>query len=123
MTFSHALCAFLKSIFICALFFNIYTPQSFGQTSISGVIQNTHAEPVPSANVILLNAADSSMIKGVVCDEQGKFLLEGVDRGKFIIVSTMVGYHKHYHFVDVDGTPLELVLVLEQLVTQLYEVS
>ncbi|MEM1217547.1 MAG: TonB-dependent receptor [Bacteroidota bacterium] len=65
----------------------------FSQTaSIKGVLQTAEGEPVLFSNVVLYNAADSSMLKVEVSDESGVFRMDGLSAGNYFITATYVGY-------------------------------
>lgn len=71
------------------------------QSRISGQITDEQGSPLPSANVILLNASDSVLIKGWVADVDGKFSLEQIAPGNYLLVSSMVGFTKTYQSLRV----------------------
>ncbi len=48
------------------------------------------------ANVLLLNARDSSLVKGAVSSESGVFYFENLAVGRYLLAATLVGYHKAY---------------------------
>ena len=60
--------------------------------SIKGVLQTAEGEPVLFSNVVLYNAADSSMLKVEVSDESGVFRMDGLSAGSYFITATYVGY-------------------------------
>ena len=71
--------------------------------SISGtVVDKTSGQPIETADVTLLRAADSSVIKGTTTDKEGKFLFTDIPLGKYSIRSNFVGYS----IVNVKGITL-----------------
>ncbi len=63
--------------------------------AISGIVQDANFKtPLEFSSVQLLNAADSSIIKSTVSDRKGKFSLDNVSNGNFVLVSTFIGYEK-----------------------------
>ncbi|MCR9286276.1 TonB-dependent receptor [Saprospiraceae bacterium] len=64
--------------------------------SINGGIVDSNGEPLPFANVLLLNPADSSLIKGEVADIDGQFLFNNLSEGTYILSATMIGYLNTY---------------------------
>ena len=56
------------------------------------VINDSTTTPVSYASVALLNAADSSLYKGVITDEQGRFSFNDLPYGKYSLKVTFVGY-------------------------------
>lgn len=62
------------------------------QISVAGLITDENKQPLGYVSVALLNAADSSLVKGALTDAQGKYRLEQVMPGKYQIQASMVGY-------------------------------
>ena len=62
---------------------------------ISGnVADQASKQPIEFATVQLLNAADSAVIITTVTDHKGKFLLENVSMGHFVLRFSFIGYTK-----------------------------
>lgn len=59
--------------------------------NITGIVVDTKGEPLPFANVMLLNRADSAFVKGAVSGEDGSFTINALCNGGIIKVSS-VGY-------------------------------
>lgn len=76
-----------------------YCIQGFCQNSVSGHIKgkiiNSDSAPVEYGNLLLLNVADSSFIKGSVSDANGKYFFENIKEGKYFIVISCIGYKKN----------------------------
>lgn len=66
----------------------------FSQGKISGNIVDENNQAVPFATVLLLNAADSSMVKGQISDVDGAFNFPYISEGTYLIESSFVGYEK-----------------------------
>ncbi len=76
---------------------------SFAQISykgkVSGSLYDEKKLPMPFANVLLLKAKDSTLTKGAVSDNDGKFYFEQVAVGsetQYIVSVSMVGYKKYF---------------------------
>jgi len=82
--------------FLMALLFSqihAATAAEIESGSISGiVIDDSTAGPVSFASVALLNAADSSIITGVITNDLGQFQFEDLPYGKYNVKVTFVGY-------------------------------
>jgi outer membrane receptor protein involved in Fe transport len=63
-----------------------------GQHSISGKITDTQKQPLPYANVILLNEIESKTPKGVVSDDEGNYYFENISEGDYTIEISMLGF-------------------------------
>ncbi|NEU09244.1 TonB-dependent receptor [Flavihumibacter sp. R14] len=75
------------------------TQHSWAQTKlagskITGVVVDDQKKPLDFATVLLLRSSDSSMVKTSMTDLEGKYLLENLPSGEYIITVTMVGYKK-----------------------------
>lgn len=66
------------------------------QSRISGLVQEEEGKALPFANVVLLAAKDSSLVKAVVTSEAGAFALEKITPGSYLLAVTMLGYMPHY---------------------------
>lgn len=90
----------MKTIFnisagiIALLFFHIGGIHA--QSQISGAIQAENGQPLPFVNVLLLSAADSSLIKGEVSGEDGGYRLKNITPGNYLVMASMVGYLEYY---------------------------
>lgn len=59
--------------------------------SVMGKVVDTHHAPIPFANVVLLNAKDSTFMAGTVTKEDGSFSLETGGSNNILKVSS-IGY-------------------------------
>jgi hypothetical protein len=66
------------------------------QTTFTGAVQEGAGKPVPFATVALLNARDSSVVKGTASDQQGQYAFERVGAGRYLVRASVVGYKKTY---------------------------
>jgi len=63
------------------------------QTILTGKLIDAHSqEQLPFANVVLLQAADSTFIKGVISDVNGSFEMELPQTGKYSLRISYLGY-------------------------------
>jgi hypothetical protein len=96
------------------------------QSALSGQVRESSGQPLPFANVLLLTAVDSSLVKGMVANETGNFSLSQVSAGTYLLVASMLGYQQRYSspFRLGAGESLRLPpLVLADALTQLNEVT
>lgn len=63
---------------------------------VSGSVLDEKSAPFPFVNVLLLQAKDSVLIKGLAADENGKFLFDQIHDGQYLTLVSMVGYQKEY---------------------------
>ena len=87
---------FKKILFsVAVLFWSIFAFAQQQGTIISGIVQDgRYKAPLEFANVQLLNAADSAVIKATATDKRGKFNLENVSNGNYVLLCTFIGYEK-----------------------------
>lgn len=108
-------------LFICLPFF------SSAQTKITGWVLTIKNQPLAGANILLLKAADSSLVKGSAATRDGSFSFENVKTGTYLVMATSMGFSSMYipGFSIVAGQPtLELTPIqLAEEVVELQQVS
>ncbi|MBT8237449.1 MAG: TonB-dependent receptor [Croceitalea sp.] len=78
----------LLAIFLALFAFSTISAQTF---EISGKVVNSQNEAVAFANILLLNSADSTFVKGTSADDFGNFVLEGVEPKLYLLQASYVG--------------------------------
>jgi len=77
--------------------------------NITGTVKDAATtEPLMEATVRLLAAKDSTFVKGVTTNLDGKFTLSGVGKGKYILAVTYIGYADLYKDVVVASSNVRL---------------
>ena len=66
------------------------------QTKITGIVVNKKKEPLIGANVFLLKAADSSLMKGAGTSRNGSYEMENVRAGTYLVRVTHIGFSDFY---------------------------
>ncbi len=80
------------SLVIAVLFYS----SAFAQSSkITGVVSGSEKEPIQFASVVLLAASDSVMAKASTTDEIGRYTINGLDPGRYILTISYVGYRTY----------------------------
>lgn len=74
---------------------------SQAQTNNSGTISGSikdggNQKIIDAASISLLNAKDSSVVKTAVADKEGKFILENIKEGSYLVLATSIGHAKTY---------------------------
>ncbi len=118
---------FLAVCLFAGIFLGMYG-YSFAQTKnvvIRGkVITENNASP-NLATVILLAAADSSILKSTTCDNTGAFAFTAVEPGNYLVLGSKIGYSQSlagpYAIKDADVLNVAITLTLSY--PQLKEVS
>lgn len=89
---------------------------------ISGSVKNTEAEPMIYANVLLLKSSDSTVLKGTSTDEKGKFYLEEVSSGTYLLTASYILNTSEYLAIDVNADINIGSLVIDETTENLDEV-
>lgn len=82
---------------IALLYFMLFTTTFLMAKNVIGKVVNAKGEPLPYVNVILLNAQDSTFIKGTTSNENGYFSLDSV---KGLLKFSAVGYQTLFVTLD-----------------------
>ncbi|MGE5406141.1 MAG: TonB-dependent receptor domain-containing protein [Methanosarcina sp.] len=87
-------------IFSAAICTNIFA-QTHQKFSITGQLSDkTGNQPVAFATIALKRIADSMLITGVASDQEGKFRLEQVEKGKYNLQISAIGYECIESYID-----------------------
>jgi len=85
--------------------------------AISGVIKDQKGETLPGANILL-----SGYQKGAVADNQGKFMINGLDPGNYDVLVQMIGYLPGNVNVIINDKSVTVDIVMTENIRQLKEV-
>jgi len=73
----------------------LFTNSLIAQHSVRGKLVSETNEPVAFANVVLLNAKDStSVYKGTISEDNGEFLLEEIAANDYLLKVSFIGYEE-----------------------------
>lgn len=107
----------MRHLLILILFFPL-TAVAQSANTLSGTITDTNQQPVARASVRLLNTNF-----GAITDAAGRFSLEDLAAGRFVMQVTAIGYATQTVAVTVGGSdPSPVALVLSESATQLDDV-
>lgn len=104
------------------IMFSLMTQQVWGLYKISGQVVDSHQQPIPFANVLLLQY-DSTLIKGDVTNEEGYFLIDGINEGQFRLAVSMLGYKTAYHILNVVADEPSIHLDMIQLEEEIFQLE
>ena len=62
------------------------------QNTVRGLVQDAQNQFLPAATALLLDAKDTSLVKGMICNEQGAFLFKDVAAGNYLVEVNLLGY-------------------------------
>ncbi len=85
-----------KTAILLMIFLVSVITASAQSLSVSGKITDKQNMPLIGADAVLLNASDSSFIKGNATDKNGDFIISGVFPGNYIIKISYVGFGNLY---------------------------
>lgn len=75
------------------------------------MIRNSNQEPVEFANVVLVQANDSTIVKAGLTETDGTYSFENIEQGQYKLLVVQLGYDKHYtEAFDLKANPEPLVL-------------
>jgi len=104
------------------LFFSFYP--LIGQITLTGEVKAEDKQPIPFANILLLQPQDSALVMGDITDAEGKFSIN-VRPAEYLINISLIGYQSVYSLVKTSAEQPEVLLGTFQLledVRQLEEV-
>ena len=67
------------------------------QSSINGKVTTDVGTPLSNATVLLMNAKDSSVIKGGLTNNEGLFLFKGIMPGNYLLSSSYTNYEQTFN--------------------------
>lgn len=77
-------------------FLYLISQPALGQMQVSGKVADNAGQPLSFANVLLLNAKDSSFVKGDIAKEDGSYTIQNIKAGTYFCELSMVGYTKKH---------------------------
>ncbi|MDR2585111.1 MAG: TonB-dependent receptor, partial [Prevotellaceae bacterium] len=91
----------MKYNYLILLLFCFSSLLSSAQHRLTGTVRDgADGSPIPFATAALLRP-DSSAITGVITDDDGRFLIENVATGDYLLQVSLIGYKKELLFVHV----------------------
>lgn len=88
--------------------FTLIIPDMLGADILGTVKDAASGEPLMEASVRLLSAKDSAFVKGVTTNLDGRFRLQGVKSGKYILSLSYIGYSETRQDVSVGSSNVRL---------------
>jgi iron complex outermembrane recepter protein len=106
----------MKHIFtLSTIAFMIVWSNAFSKADdVSGTITDQQNNSVQYANVVLLNATDSSLVKAAITDESGKYIFEDIAPGNYILMAAQIGFDKYSKPVTINSGDAELPVIVMQ---------
>lgn len=96
----------------------------FGQQySISGEVIDEQGQPIAYANIIILKAQDSTIVKGISSGDFGKFTINEIDSGNYIIKVSFIGFEDFIQTISLENNIQLKPIVLKEAAESLSEVQ
>lgn len=95
------------------------TSQTF---EVNGSVRDTDGKPLPYANVMLLQVPDSTQVKGISADDNGKFSLKNIEPDVYYLQAKYFGYLSLLVPLEIKSNLKIGALVLEPIEQNLNEV-
>lgn len=81
----------MKNLILFCLFIQVATI-GWAQNQVQGKVTDAKNESVPFANVLLLNPTTNSLVKGVVTNDKGSFIIQNIKPGVYQLKVSMIGF-------------------------------
>ncbi|MBO2543575.1 TonB-dependent receptor [Salegentibacter sp. BDJ18] len=102
----------------------LFTNSLIAQHTIQGKLVTETNEPIAFANVILLNAEDStSVYKGTISEDNGEFLFEEIASNDYLLKVSFVGYEEYLQQIFVNSDKKIRKITLKEGASNLEEVT
>jgi hypothetical protein len=96
----------------------------FGQNgSVSGYVKDAQNSPVSYANVMVLNAQDSTIVKGTSTDDNGFYKINAIPHSNYILKVSFIGYDEVIKQITIDKDVRLEGIVLTESSETLDEIS
>ena len=114
------------ALLLCAINLLCLQPLFAQSSQLNGKIVDTQDQPLLGASVLLLNAADSSLAKGNISNDDGSFRLDEINAGNYLLRVTMVGYADYQSTLlalESSGSKNLPAVVLEEMAVEMATVQ
>jgi len=111
----------MKALFI-ALFMSA-SLYAQAQHSLTGTVKDAKDNSPVSYSTVALLRSDSSVVTGAVTGDDGKFVMENIAAGNYLLQVSFLGYEKEYRQVNVPAQSDLGTINLKENTTQLGEVT
>ncbi len=107
---------------LSAVLFALTIPMNAQNYGVSGSVKDTEGQGIAFASVYLLDVTDSTMVKGVSADEEGKFNIPTVPPSLYFIKASYLGKSSSFVGLDVSKDVTLGSIVIDQNIENLDEV-
>src|SRR5690242_17966742 len=83
---------------------SIASQHTNAQASIQGRIIDSSKSGISQATVMLLQSADSSLIRTFISNRDGAYVFNNIPQGRYLVAAEFIGYKRAYsEFVDISN--------------------
>lgn len=94
--------------FIVLMVFAFLSEATVMAASLFGGVTDVSGESLPQASVRVLAARDSSLVKAAVTNNRGRFTISGLNKGKYIVEASYVGFEPQTRDITVGDKDITL---------------
>ena len=109
----------MRNFFITILTLCAFTVSA--QHQLTGTVKGADGSPVPYSTAALLRS-DSSAVGGAMVDAEGKFVIQNVATGNYILQVSFIGYERAFRNVSVPAQSTLGEIILNESATRLQEI-
>lgn len=106
-------------VFTCLCCAYTAVGQSF---ELKGKVRDESDQAVPFASVFLLNASDSTLVKGTSADENGSFKMDNIQQGLYLLNASYIGWMSKSTVLDISKDITIGAIIIAQQAEELDEV-
>ncbi len=114
-------------IFFSLCFFVSYTQKKSGKLSVSGfIIDKSSRQPIELASIQVFSKGETKNIKTVISDKKGKFIIDSVLAGTYLIKFSFIGFMAPDKELVIESQQMSInigTIEMEQAGNELKEVS
>lgn len=104
---------------LCCILCSVST---WGQHTVSGVVKDIKAQPIVGATVTIRSSQNMLDYKVTVTDENGQFIIDNIESGKYYFDVSHIGYMNHHHKLILNKSINVGEIILKENAAQLSEV-
>ena len=99
----------MKKLFLLTFIFCFFAPLIQAQNILKGIIQDEFNKGVSSVTIRILTM-DSAFVNGATTDDKGLFLFNNIEKGKYILAISCIGYiNKYLNFEMVEKVQTDII--------------
>ncbi|MBT8220518.1 MAG: TonB-dependent receptor family protein [Bacteroidia bacterium] len=108
----------VKKIVLFVVLLTTITSLSAQKYTVEGILRDSTGNGIEVASVVLLNAADSVMAGFSITNPKGRFKIDDLVAGSYLLSATYLGYQDHNQQVVVEGIEKTIDLGVIEMLTE-----